>query len=50
MTALSAKIIGMSLNDVNAGPAIIIIPLFNLTAVICALITLKNINEKNSFT
>jgi len=34
MTALSAKIIGMSLSGVPAGPAIVIIPIFNITAIV----------------
>lgn len=34
MTALTAKIIGMSLAGVPAGPAIVIIPAFNITAIV----------------
>jgi hypothetical protein len=46
MTSLSAKIIGMSLTDVNPGPAIVIIPLINGIAIFLTIITLSNINEK----
>lgn len=50
MTALSAKIIGMSMVGVSAGPAIIIIPLINGIAIICAVLILKNIKELESKT
>jgi len=43
MTALTAKIIGMMLVGVSAGPAIVIIPVFNLTAILCSVVILKNI-------
>jgi hypothetical protein len=43
MTALSAKVIGMHLTGVDAGPAIVIIPFINSVAVLCALLTLKNV-------
>lgn len=36
MTALTAKIIAMALHEVNVMPAIIIIPLFNVVAIVCA--------------
>lgn len=44
MTALTAKVIGMTLTGVNAGPALVIIPLFNLTAWICSIAILKHIS------
>jgi hypothetical protein len=46
MTALSAKIIAMALNDVNVIPAIFIIPLINFITVFCAFLLLKNIINK----
>jgi hypothetical protein len=46
MTALSAKIIGMTLVGVNAFPAIIIIPIINLTTLGFTIFTLKNVDEK----
>lgn len=45
MTALTAKIIGMSLTGVNPGPAIIIIPVFNIVSAASALMTLKSIKQ-----
>lgn len=46
MTALTAKVIGMSIMGFNVGPALIIIPLFNLTAIICATFNLRSIQER----
>jgi len=46
MTALTAKIIGMALNNVNVIPAIFIIPVINLTAIYCVIILLKNIDAR----
>lgn len=46
MTALSAKIIGMSILGTEVGPAIIVIPIINLTAIFCVIVIWKNINEK----
>lgn len=46
MTALSAKIIGMSILGTEVGPAIIVIPIINLTAFFCVILIWKNINEK----
>lgn len=45
MTALTAKIIGMSLNGVNAGPALVIIPLFNAVSIVCAVLLLRAISR-----
>ncbi|EKN66053.1 hypothetical protein P9E76_03680 [Schinkia azotoformans] len=46
MTALSAKIIGMSILGTEVGPAIIVIPIINLTAIFCVIVIWKNINER----
>jgi len=46
MTALLAKIVGMSLVGVNPGPAIVIIPLIDAVAILLAYLTLRNINEE----
>jgi len=43
MTALTAKVIGMTLNGVDAGPAIVIIPLINAVAVIFMIVVIKSI-------
>lgn len=48
MTALVAKIIGMSLTGVSAGPAIVIIPVFDLVAIGSAIVILKEIENKKS--
>lgn len=45
MTALSAKIIGMSLLGIKVGPAIIVIPLINLAAISCTALIWKYMNE-----
>lgn len=45
MTALTSKVIGMSLVGVSAGPALVIIPLFNLIAVFSAALIIRNIKE-----
>lgn len=46
MSALTAKIIGMALHDVNVIPAIFIIPVINLIAIYCVIILLKNISAR----
>lgn len=46
MTALSAKIIGMSILGTEVGPAIIVIPIINMMAIFCVVLIWKNINEK----
>lgn len=47
MTALSAKLIGQIVSGVIVSPvAAVVIPLFNLTAIICAVLSLKNLKEK----
>lgn len=43
MTALTAKLVAMAAQGVNVVPAIFLIPVFNLTAVICSLLLLKSI-------
>ena len=43
MTALTAKIIAMGINGVNIIPAVFIIPVFNLTTIVLAVLTLRNI-------
>jgi hypothetical protein len=50
MTALTGKIIGMTISGVDPGPAIIIIPLINLTAIVLTIITLKNIVDEKKGT
>lgn len=45
MTALSAKIVGMTLVGVNAGPALIIIPVFNLLTIISMVLCIKNLQS-----
>ncbi len=42
MLALTAKLIGMALHDVNVVPAIFIIPLFNLVSIICAVMMITS--------
>jgi hypothetical protein len=44
MTALVAKMIGMSMVGVNVGPPLVVIPLILLTAIVCVGLVLKNIN------
>jgi hypothetical protein len=46
MTALTAKIIAMAINGVNVIPVIIIIPSFNLFAIICLVLLIKNIRDE----
>lgn len=48
MTALTAKIIAMSLLGFAVGPPIIIIPIINLTTVLCAALILKNADNKKT--
>jgi len=45
MTALIAKIIAMSLAGVNVVPVVFIIPCITIVAIVCSIITLKNINN-----
>ena len=45
MTALTAKIVAMALNDVNVVPAIFIIPLINLITIFCSFLVIKNISN-----
>ncbi|KQC13329.1 MAG: hypothetical protein APR63_00855 [Desulfuromonas sp. SDB] len=45
MAALNAKIFAMNMVGLGAGPALIIIPLLNLVAIISAFILLKNIRR-----
>lgn len=42
MTALVAKIIGMTITGVNPGPAIVIIPLINLISIVITVLTLRS--------
>jgi len=46
MTALTAKIIAMSMNEVNVIPAIFIIPTINIFTIICAFLMIKSIRRK----
>lgn len=46
MTALTAKVIGMILNGVDAGPAIVIIPLINMMAVLFMIMVIRSIKDK----
>lgn len=46
MTALTGKITGMALVGVNVFPAIFIIPLINLTTILCIIIFFRNMNYK----
>ncbi len=46
MSALTAKLIGMALHDVNVVPAIFIIPLFNLVSIICAVMMIRSLGNK----
>jgi len=52
MTALTAKVIAMTLSEVSAGPAIVIIPVFNVIAIVCSVLVIKSIknyeNEKHT--
>jgi hypothetical protein len=45
MTALTAKVIAMGLLGQQVIPAIVIIPLFGMISIICAILLLKNIQE-----
>lgn len=45
MTALIAKIIAMSLAGINVIPVVFIIPCITIVAIVCSIITLKNINN-----
>jgi len=47
MTALTAKIIAMSLIGINVGPPIVVIPLFNITVITSSILALKSIDEKS---
>ena len=48
MTALSAKVVGMTLTGVEAGPALVIIPSITAIATLCAGLTLKSIHPEKS--
>ncbi len=48
MTALTAKIIAMSLNDVNVIPVIFIIPTINVVTILCVIFMIRNISKKKS--
>ncbi|MFD3001932.1 hypothetical protein ACFS7Z_16280 [Pontibacter toksunensis] len=48
MTALTAKVIAMALLGYNVFPVVIIIPLFNLTAIMCAVLLLRSINKSKA--
>jgi hypothetical protein len=45
MTALSAKIIAMGMKGYNIIPVIFIIPTFNLLAIICSILLLRNLKK-----
>jgi hypothetical protein len=45
MTALSAKVLAMALLGQPVMPAIVIIPLFNITAIGCFILILMHIKE-----
>ncbi len=47
MTALTAKIIAMAMNNVNVIPVIIIIPSINIITILSAVLMIKNISGKN---
>lgn len=50
MTALTAKVIGQMLLGVDVGfPVMIVIPLFNLTAIFSSILILKNVKEKSNY-
>lgn len=46
MTALTAKIIAMAVNNINVIPVIIIIPSINIITIISAVLMIKHINTK----
>ncbi|NWQ42607.1 hypothetical protein MLOOGBEN_18050 [Bacillus sp. EB106-08-02-XG196] len=46
MTTLTGKITGMALVGVNVIPAIFIIPLINITTILCSIIIFRNMNYK----
>ncbi len=48
MTALTAKIIAMALAGVNVIPVIFIIPSINILAIVCSILLLANIEEKQA--
>lgn len=47
MTALTAKIIAMAILGYNVIPAVFIIPIFNIGAIVCAILVLKKIKPRN---
>lgn len=47
MTALSAKIISMAMNDVNVIPVIFIIPSINIITIVSAALMIKNVKANN---
>ena len=46
MTALTAKIIAMAMNEVNVIPVIFIIPSINIITIVCAVLMIKSIKAK----
>jgi hypothetical protein len=48
MTALTAKLIMMAMNGYNIVPAIFIIPVFNVTCILCTIAILKHIHNNPS--
>lgn len=49
MTALTAKVIAMAQLGQEVMPAIIIIPLFNITAILCTVLIFKHLKEKEVY-
>ena len=47
MTALTAKIISMAMNDVNVIPVIFIIPSINIITIVSAALMIKNVKANN---
>ncbi len=46
MTALTAKLIAMALNGVPVIPAIFIIPTFNVITILCAVLMIRNVQQR----
>jgi hypothetical protein len=47
MGALLSKIVGMTLTGVNAGPALVLIPMLLGGALVAAIFTLRNYTEES---
>ena len=47
MTALTAKIIAMAMNNVNVIPVIFIIPSINIITIVSAALMIKNVKANN---